>query len=167
MKRFFTELTIMSEDEVEKIHETSIRILDEIGMCFPDEEILDLLNKKGAHIDRDRQVARLPKSLIQKALKGIKTLRDPGLFNSWFLRIVVNECKMRLRKKDNAVVLLEELDSFKQDSPHEYTREENMDLKILLKQLDPNVRILIYMKFYMGYTTNLKLRPALLNNASH
>lgn len=72
MKRFFTELTIMSEDEVEKIHKTSMRILHEIGMCFPDEEILDLLNKNGAHIDWDRQVARMPESLIQKALRTIK-----------------------------------------------------------------------------------------------
>ncbi len=71
MKKFTTELTIMNEREVEMIHDASVRILGEIGMLVPDKEILQILEQNGAHIDFNKQTARFPERLIERALNGI------------------------------------------------------------------------------------------------
>jgi trimethylamine--corrinoid protein Co-methyltransferase len=72
MKRFVSELKILYDEEVERIHRTSIRILEEIGMKIPDEAILSLLEKNGAAVDWGRQVVRMPEPLVMKAMNGIK-----------------------------------------------------------------------------------------------
>lgn len=80
-KKFVTELSILDEGEVEAIHDTSIRILSEIGMKIPDEEVLGLLECNGAEVDRYNQVAKIPEFLVQKALEGIrKDFRDKASY---------------------------------------------------------------------------------------
>jgi trimethylamine---corrinoid protein Co-methyltransferase len=57
----------LSKKEIEKIHETSLRILEEIGVKVSLEEALAVLRKHGAKIDGDR--VRIPPSLVEQALK--------------------------------------------------------------------------------------------------
>jgi len=39
------------------------------------------------------------------AWRGLPSLRDPGRFDAWFSRIVVNTCRMRMRRRPRAVVV--------------------------------------------------------------
>jgi trimethylamine--corrinoid protein Co-methyltransferase len=71
MKKFTTELAVMNEKEVKRIHDASLWILEKIGMLIPDTEILQMLEQKGAHIDWDKQTARFPENLVDRALSGI------------------------------------------------------------------------------------------------
>ena len=71
MKKFITELAVMNEKEVERIHDASVWILSKIGMLIPDKEILQMLEQNGALIDWNKQIARFPANLIDKALNGI------------------------------------------------------------------------------------------------
>ena len=72
MKKFVSELSILRQQEIEDIHHTSMRILSEIGMHIPDADILRLLEANGAGVDRNRMVVKIPESMVEKALFGIK-----------------------------------------------------------------------------------------------
>jgi len=39
------------------------------------------------------------------AWRGLPSLHDPGRFDAWFSRIVVNSCRMRMRRRPRAVVV--------------------------------------------------------------
>jgi trimethylamine--corrinoid protein Co-methyltransferase len=72
MKKFLTELTILDEKDIGKIHNTSLRILEEVGLYVPDDEILQILEANDAIIDWDKNVVRFPESLVMKSVRGIK-----------------------------------------------------------------------------------------------
>lgn len=63
------EAKILSDDEKIRIHNMSVRILDEVGVCFLGEKALGILESQGARVDWDRKVARIPEKLVDKALQ--------------------------------------------------------------------------------------------------
>jgi trimethylamine--corrinoid protein Co-methyltransferase len=58
----------LSEEEQHRIHEDSLRILAEVGVKFRGETALPLLQKHGASVDWDSQIARLPREMVAEAL---------------------------------------------------------------------------------------------------
>lgn len=62
---------IVSADELEMIHETSLKVLEEIGMDFIHEEAKKILAKKGAEVDRNSDRVRFPKELILEAISTV------------------------------------------------------------------------------------------------
>lgn len=59
--------TIASDEQTEKIHEVSLRILAEAGMAFYDDEALATLRAAGARVDDD-QVVRFDPEMVEAAL---------------------------------------------------------------------------------------------------
>lgn len=59
---------VLSHEEKKLIHEQSMRILEEIGIKFPSERALDILEKGGAIIDRDKQIAYISRQMVDAAL---------------------------------------------------------------------------------------------------
>ena len=57
-------LSRLDAESEEKIHEASMRILEEIGIAFMDDEALDLWAWAGAKVDRARQLVRLDRHLV-------------------------------------------------------------------------------------------------------
>jgi trimethylamine--corrinoid protein Co-methyltransferase len=57
----------LSEQDIVKIHQTSLRILDEIGVKVELEEALQIFRKHGAKVDGG--MVRIPPSLVEEALK--------------------------------------------------------------------------------------------------
>jgi len=57
----------LSEKNIVKIHETSLRILEEIGVKVALEEALQVFKKHGAKIDGE--IVRIPLSVVEKALQ--------------------------------------------------------------------------------------------------
>ncbi|OPZ18695.1 MAG: Trimethylamine methyltransferase (MTTB) [candidate division BRC1 bacterium ADurb.BinA364] len=55
-------------ESLRKIHDTSLRILNEIGVVVPHAEMLDRLAAHGARVDSEKQHVRLPAELIAKAI---------------------------------------------------------------------------------------------------
>jgi trimethylamine---corrinoid protein Co-methyltransferase len=60
---------VLSGEEKKIIHEESIRILEEVGIKFPSERALDILEKGGARIDREKQLAYISGQMVEAALK--------------------------------------------------------------------------------------------------
>ena len=59
---------VLSPDEVKRIHDDSIRILEEVGVKVPSEEALGILEKGGAKIDWDGQIAYITEAMVDAAL---------------------------------------------------------------------------------------------------
>jgi len=65
-KRPFPPTKLISDDEVEAIHQASLRVLAEIGMDFMLPEARDILKKAGARIDGER--VRFDPLMIEQAM---------------------------------------------------------------------------------------------------
>lgn len=59
----------LSEKNIIKIHETSLKILDEIGVKVGLEEALQIFKKHGAKVDGE--IVRIPSSMVEKALQVV------------------------------------------------------------------------------------------------
>lgn len=89
---------------------------------------------------------------VEKAYRNLKGLKERSYFKTWFIRIVINECKMIIRKNNKIISLSDDcLDSEIKFSPN-LTTEDKIDLESVLRSLKSSERSLIYMKYYMGYT---------------
>jgi len=60
---------ILTEAEQEKVHQISLRILEEVGIRFHGEKSLPLLSKHGAQVDWDEKIARIPRKLVEECLE--------------------------------------------------------------------------------------------------
>jgi trimethylamine--corrinoid protein Co-methyltransferase len=61
-------LELLSPDQIEQLHAASLRILEDIGLDFTDEEALDLWEKAGAKVDRARQHVWIDRGLVMEAV---------------------------------------------------------------------------------------------------
>ena len=61
-------LTVLSQQEVQKLHRSAIEILHTIGVHVPHEDVLDLFQEAGATVDRQQQIVKIPEDLVQRSL---------------------------------------------------------------------------------------------------
>ena len=67
LKRAFRPLEILSADEIEAIHQASLKVLSEIGMDFNLPEAREMLKKAGAKVDGER--VRFDPAMIEELIK--------------------------------------------------------------------------------------------------
>jgi len=86
---------------------------------------------------------------VEKGLKNVKKLKNPQYFKTWFIRIVINECKLELRSRKKITKLKENLiyDKLTVDNI-----TDNYELEDIINKLPEPNREMIYLKYYMGYT---------------
>ncbi|HHE74787.1 MAG TPA: hypothetical protein ENL37_06845 [Desulfobacteraceae bacterium] len=63
-----TQCRFLSEDEQLKIHERSIKILEEVGVKFLSEKALKIMEKNGASVDKKEKLAKIPREMVDQAL---------------------------------------------------------------------------------------------------
>lgn len=88
---------------------------------------------------------------VEKALLNIGKLKNKKFFRTWFIRIVINECKL-LMKTNKKVILIADSLYEQQITRENLDKEDSIDLLAAIKKLEPSERMLIFMKYYMGYT---------------
>lgn len=84
---------------------------------------------------------------IYKALKSLKTLRQPEYFTTWLTRILINECKKELKRLSRV-------------SPAEYLPFEEgegaaydaLPLKEAIGRLPEELRAVVILRYFSGYT---------------
>jgi trimethylamine--corrinoid protein Co-methyltransferase len=69
LRRRFPPIDLLSADEIESIHNTSLDVLEQIGMDFTLPEAQDLLRRAGAETDGAR--IRFPRGLVEEAIRSI------------------------------------------------------------------------------------------------
>ena len=57
-------LTMLGPEQVEQLHDASMRIVEEIGIAFMDGEALDLWAAAGADVDRHTQMVRMDRAML-------------------------------------------------------------------------------------------------------
>jgi trimethylamine--corrinoid protein Co-methyltransferase len=60
---------ILSESEKERIHKDSVEILETVGINFRSDKALGLLKQNGAIVDEANNIARIPKEMLDQALR--------------------------------------------------------------------------------------------------
>lgn len=60
---------ILTQNEIEQIHDTSLRIMEEVGIIMPYEPAKEILKKAGAKIDGD--TVYFPRKLVEDQLKNV------------------------------------------------------------------------------------------------
>jgi len=67
----FGRLKLLSDDEVARVHETSLNILQEVGIRVSSKRVQSLLAERGAKIDASRSIVKIPTSLVEEAVKTV------------------------------------------------------------------------------------------------
>ena len=65
----FGRLTFLSDDEIASIHETSLRVLQEIGIKIVSKKVQSLLAENGAEVDDSRSTVKIPDTLVEEAIR--------------------------------------------------------------------------------------------------
>ncbi len=62
-------LEILTPAEVKKIHDSTLWIIEKVGVKFPSQRALDIWAANGAEVDRGRQIVKVRGEIIESALK--------------------------------------------------------------------------------------------------
>jgi trimethylamine--corrinoid protein Co-methyltransferase len=73
MQRIQVQLEVLSAEEIQAIHASSLRILAETGIRVPHEECLHRLRQAGAVVEEHSGVARIPSALLEDMIRQIQT----------------------------------------------------------------------------------------------
>ena len=61
---------VLNTEEIKCIHQSTIKVLEEVGVKIPGEETLSLLEKAGAKVNYNTQVAQISEKMVDSALKS-------------------------------------------------------------------------------------------------
>jgi len=64
-------MDVLSEEDIKRIHEAALEVMEETGVRFPSEKALNILEEAGAKVDRNKMIAKLPASLVMEALSKV------------------------------------------------------------------------------------------------
>src|SRR5512134_2507890 len=62
-------LEVLTTEEVKKIHEATLWIIEHVGVRFPSQRALDIWEANGATVDREKKIVRVKGDVIEEALK--------------------------------------------------------------------------------------------------
>ncbi|MGE5464457.1 MAG: trimethylamine methyltransferase family protein, partial [Syntrophothermus sp.] len=61
-------LEILTPEEVKKIHEATLWIIEHVGVRFPSQRALDIWEANGAAVDREKKIVKVKGDVIEAAL---------------------------------------------------------------------------------------------------
>ena len=75
-------LNVLTDEEVHKIHMSTLELLDQTGVFVEDEKALDCFESGGARVDRQSKMVQIPPDLVEQAIRSapskvILAGRDP------------------------------------------------------------------------------------------
>ncbi|MFH1539042.1 MAG: trimethylamine methyltransferase family protein [bacterium] len=117
----FNQLDVVSADEIERILDSSYRILEEVGFRFEWDDALETLREHGCEIDKERQIAKIPRNLTLDAIDNMSPLARPQDYPKLFwapwigMNIIDHETKERrpgtIRDCKNTINLVNHLEN--------------------------------------------------------
>ncbi|MFA5635482.1 MAG: trimethylamine methyltransferase family protein, partial [Anaerovoracaceae bacterium] len=63
------QLRVLSNSEIELMHENAVRVLENAGVVFAYEEALDVLEEAGCTVNRETQKVKFTRNLIEKCIE--------------------------------------------------------------------------------------------------
>lgn len=83
---------------------------------------------------------------VYQALRGLKKLRQPEFFETWLTRILINECRRELRRRNR---LAGEEAMPDTAGPDAY---DALPLREAVRRLPEELKAVIILRFFAGYT---------------
>jgi len=79
----FTFTELLSTEQVQRIHDASLEILEEVGLLVRNEKARQLFNRHGCHVDEQAQLVKFPPKIVEEFRAFTPTSftfrgRDPG-----------------------------------------------------------------------------------------
>ena len=65
-------INVLTNDEMELIHNSALRVLAEVGMRIEHDEALHTLDAAGCHIDFRKQEVRFPPHVVENAIGRLR-----------------------------------------------------------------------------------------------
>jgi trimethylamine--corrinoid protein Co-methyltransferase len=62
-------LDVLSKDDVKKIHDATLQIIEKVGVRFPSKRALEIWAANGAEVDYEKKIVRVKPQIIEDALK--------------------------------------------------------------------------------------------------
>jgi trimethylamine---corrinoid protein Co-methyltransferase len=62
-------LEVLTPEEVKKIHEATLWIIEHVGVRFPSQRALEIWEANGATVDREKKIVKVKGDVIEEALK--------------------------------------------------------------------------------------------------
>jgi trimethylamine--corrinoid protein Co-methyltransferase len=62
-------LEFLTRDQIERIHTSSLKILEEVGVLIHENNFLKFLARNGVNVDLDEKRAKMPSSLIEECIR--------------------------------------------------------------------------------------------------
>lgn len=59
----------LNQDQLERIHSASLKILEQVGVMIHDQEFLRFLANAGVNVDMDKKRAKIPSALVNECIK--------------------------------------------------------------------------------------------------
>src|SRR5210317_732190 len=56
---------LLNQEEVERIHEASLEILESVGLLVRNQRAREILQKHGAIVDPDTEIVRFPRQIVE------------------------------------------------------------------------------------------------------
>jgi trimethylamine--corrinoid protein Co-methyltransferase len=63
-------MSLLSRDDIEKVHDASLRVLSDVGVMVESASVRDLFRKAGAVVDDSRQLVKLDERLVRSSLES-------------------------------------------------------------------------------------------------
>lgn len=73
MKYFKPFIEVMTSDEINKVHNTSLKILSDIGIKVPNREVLLMCQAIGGIVDFDNEVMKIPQKVMEDLIQTVKS----------------------------------------------------------------------------------------------
>ena len=64
-------LELLNPEQMQRLHDTSMRILSEAGIRVMGDNVMDLFKRAGALTDEDKRIIRIDESIVSEALKTV------------------------------------------------------------------------------------------------
>ncbi len=62
-------LEVLTQDDVKKIHEATLQIIEKVGVRFPSKRALEIWEAAGANVDHEKKIVRVKPQTIEDAIK--------------------------------------------------------------------------------------------------
>jgi len=62
-------LEVLTQDDVRKIHEATLQIIEKVGVRFPSKRALEIWEANGATVDHEKKIVRVKPQIIEDAIK--------------------------------------------------------------------------------------------------
>jgi len=74
----------LDDGQLDTLQEATFKVLEEIGVRFPNERSLEILASNGCHVDKTSQVVKFPRDVVRRAMATVPRSYTMGARNADF-----------------------------------------------------------------------------------